>query len=148
MVARPRPAPEDGSGSGSISQRFLERQRRRAERALRRHAADNPVRPPATGAVIDFTVVIDGVIAPRAGIECCAARRDGTEHSAFLRNHLIDATSGESLGFIDDPCLCQWCHSGHTTLFQSGTKHEEPFRRRDDRQIRAVDINHCLAIRG
>jgi hypothetical protein len=57
----------------------------------------------AAGAVIDFTVVIDGVIAPGMGVERWAASLDRTQHGAFLRNHLNHPTSGESLGFIDDP---------------------------------------------
>ena len=42
--------------------------------------------------------------------------------------------------------MTEWCHSGHTPLFQAGTKRGEPFRKRDDWRIHAVDINHCLAI--
>lgn len=36
---------------------------RRAERALGRHAADEPVRPAAAGAMIDFLFAVNGVIA-------------------------------------------------------------------------------------
>jgi hypothetical protein len=77
--------------------------------------------PAAAGAVIDFTVVIDGVISARAGIEEIAAGLDRTEHGAFLRNHLNAPTSGESLGFKDDLLPRPNCHSRATVLFQAGT---------------------------
>jgi len=86
-----------------VSESFLQRHRRRTECAFGRDSADDPVRAPATGAVIDLAVVIDGMIAPRVRIEGRTAGLDRTQHGAFLRNHLIHPTSVESLGFIDGP---------------------------------------------
>ena len=103
MIARTRSAPEHRRGRRAAGHRFLERKRGRAKGAFGRHAADDPVRAAAAGTVVDFAIVIDGVIAPRVGVEGFTAGLDRTQHGAFLRNHLTHLTSGESLGFIDNP---------------------------------------------
>ena len=144
-VATARSAPEHRRRRGTAGQRVFERQRSRAESAFGRQAADDPVRASAPWAVIDFAVVIDGVIPPRTRVESRSARLDRAQHRMFLRNHFEPSTSVESLCFIDDPCLRSRCHSGDTHLFHCGTKREELFRGRDDRFSRLVDINHCLA---
>src|SRR5205823_4335732 len=90
------------------------------ERALGRHAPDQPMRPAAAGAMVDFAIVINCVIAAGARVECGAARLDRTDHGIFLRN-LSVPTSGESLGFKDGPCLGQPCHSWASRVFQAET---------------------------
>ena len=101
-VVRAAAAPEHRSRSGTRGERLFQRQRRRAESAFRRESADDPVGAAAAGAVIDLAIVIDGVLAPRVGIERGPGIVDRTQHGVFLRNHLDDPTSGESLGFIGD----------------------------------------------
>ena len=63
----------------------LERQSGRAEGAFRRHAADIPMGPPATGAVIGLVVAIDDVVA------ALADRRDKAAAAGFkyARRHYI-----------------------------------------------------------
>ena len=48
--------------------RFGQRQRGRAEGAFGRHPADDPVGPPAAGAMVDLMLAVDGVIAPLVGL--------------------------------------------------------------------------------
>src|SRR5258708_2216053 len=71
--------------------------------ALGRHPPDQPVRPAAARAMVDLAVMIHRVIAAGARVERGAAGLDRTQHGHFLRNHLPVPTSGESLGFKDDP---------------------------------------------
>src|SRR4051794_38056690 len=72
-IARPLAGPEHRRGRRPVSQRFLQRESGRAEGTFGRDSADDPVGPAATGAVIDFAVVIDRVISARVGIEEIAA---------------------------------------------------------------------------
>ena len=64
----------DDRGPVRAHARFGQRQRRGAEGAFGRHAADQPMRPATTGAVIDLMLAIDGVIAAAAGSCACAGR--------------------------------------------------------------------------
>jgi len=82
---------------------FLQRERRSTKCALGQHAADQPVGPAAAGAVVDLAVVVDRVVAARIRVECSATVLNRSQHGAFLRNHLPNQTSVESLGFKDDP---------------------------------------------
>jgi len=72
-------------------------------------------------AVIDLTVVIDSVVAPVVRVECRTRTFNRPQHDAFLRNQLAGPTSGESLGFIDGPCLELQCHPKATAVFHHGT---------------------------
>jgi len=71
--------------------------------------------------VIDLAVVIDGVIAPGVRVERGTRTFNRSQHDAFLRNQLAASTSGESLGFIDGPCLALRCHPEATAVFHGGT---------------------------
>src|SRR5678815_3535261 len=80
-------APERRSSGGTVRHRLLQRQRGRAEGALGRHPADDPMRPAAAGAMVDLAVMIDRMIAAGIRVERPAAALDRTQHGAFLRNH-------------------------------------------------------------
>src|SRR5258705_11370796 len=69
---RARP-PEARRRGGPAGIGFLQWQRGRTEGAFGRDPADDPMSPPAARAVIDFAIVIDGMIAPRVRGERGAA---------------------------------------------------------------------------
>src|SRR5258705_13010125 len=69
---RARP-PEARRRGGPAGIGFLQWQRGRTEGAFGRDPADDPMSPPAARAVIDFAIVIDGMIAPRVRVERGAA---------------------------------------------------------------------------
>src|SRR3954464_8486682 len=87
-VAGTASAPEDRRRRRAVRARFLQRKRGRAEGALGGQAADEPVRPSASGAVIHFPLVINGMVSASIRIERGTASLNRTQHGAFLRNHL------------------------------------------------------------
>ena len=125
---------------------FLERKRRRAERALGRKPANQPMRAAAAGAVIHFAVVINGMISPRMRVEVIAAGLRPKSPSSFPSKPFALSTSDESLGFGDDPIMAGTCHLTATPSVPGAAQLlPTPLTSVEKRQSHA-DFNEALGI--
>jgi hypothetical protein len=95
-IGRPRTA--NHSRGLTVMMAFRKREGGRAKCALGAKASDNPVTSAASGAMVDFTFAVSGVVAARVRIILPPAMVGRTKHGLFPFG-FCDSTSGDSIGF-------------------------------------------------